>query len=264
MKKRLLDPGFFLNEELAECDPLARLLFAGLTLYCDRGGKFEWRPKRIKAAIFPYDISCDIVNLLGQLEATHFIAQYNVNGKDYGIIPKYLKHQSPHHREKASKIPDPPHDMKLHETPRNSTERPEIPLPTNTITNKTYTPKFENLWGHYPRKIEKKLAFKKYKATLKKGTNEEDLLKATLNYEKAMAGKEQQHIKHGATFFGSNEPWKEWVDGIPEGYAGYVPPRPARDPHIDKRCKRCQSWWSTMERNEEGLCEHCAEAVSPS
>lgn len=256
MKKRLLDPGFFLNEELAECDPLARLLFAGLTLYCDREGKFEWRPKRIKAAIFPYETSCDVLNLLGQLEAAHFIAQYNVNGKEYGIIPKYLQHQSPHKREKASKIPDP-------EIPGNSTERPEIPLPTITITNKTYTPKFDNLWGYYPRKIEKKLAYKKYQATLKKGANEKDLLKAVQNYGKAMAGKEIQHIKHGATFFGANEPWKEWVEGPPEGFNGVHTGPPPEDPHANVKCKRCLSWWSTMERNEEGLCERCAEAVSP-
>lgn len=123
MRKRLLDPGFFLNEELAECDPMARLLFAGLTLYCDKEGKFEWRPKRIRGAIFPHDHDIDITNLLGQLQASAFITQYNVNGNDYAIIPTFLKHQSPHIREKRSSIPDPPPEI-----PGNSTEFPEIPV----------------------------------------------------------------------------------------------------------------------------------------
>ncbi len=144
-----------------------------------------------------------------------------------------------------------------------SQERHGDAIDTDT-EQKTYTPKFENLWGHYPRKLEKKLAYKKYQATLKKGANEQDLLKATLNYEKAMAGKEKQHIKHGATFFGSNEPWKEWIEGPPEGFEGTLAPRRVEDPHKNTRCKKCLSWWSTMERNEEGLCERCAEAVSPS
>ena len=135
-------------------------------------------------------------------------------------------------------------------------------IDTDTETDKDYTPKFHNLWGLYPRKIEKKLALKKYNATIKKGADYQDLLKAVTNYAKAMAGREKEHIKHGATFFGPNEPWKEWVEGSPEGFSGVHTGPAAEDPHKDVRCKRCTSWWSTMERNEEGLCESCAEAVS--
>lgn len=131
---------------------------------------------------------------------------------------------------------------------------------------KDYTPKFEKLWGLYPRKIEKKLALKKYKATLKKGADYKDLLKATENYAKSMAGKEKEHIKHGATFFGPNEPWREWVDGPPEGFNGVHTGPPPEDPHKHLKCVKCQSWWSTMERNEKGLCENCQrdETLSPS
>ena len=116
MRKRLLSPGFFLNEELAECDPMARLLFVGLTLYCDKQGKFEWRPKKIKATLFPYD-PCDIHSLLRQLQTPTLIVQYNVNGNEYGIIPKFLDHQNPHKNEKPSSLPDPPPEIS-----RNSTE----------------------------------------------------------------------------------------------------------------------------------------------
>ena len=128
---------------------------------------------------------------------------------------------------------------------------------------KDYTPKFDNLWGLYPRKIEKRTAYKKYIATLKKGVTHNDLLKATRNYQKAMAGKEKEHIKHGATFFGPNEPWKEWVDGVPEGFEGEHKGPPPEDPHKDVKCVRCKSWWSTMERNEEGLCENCQRETIP-
>ena len=48
-RARNIKPGFFANENLAECDPLARLLFAGLWCLADREGRLEDRPKRIAA-----------------------------------------------------------------------------------------------------------------------------------------------------------------------------------------------------------------------
>lgn len=262
MRSRILKPGFFSNEELGELKPMARLLFAGLWCMADRDGKFEWRPKRIKAKIFPYDTRCEIETYLAMLQEARFIVQYNVNGKQYGIIRKFLDHQNPHPHEKKSKLPDPPDDIEV--LSRNVITFNEVSCNANDVSisisnsiSKDYTPKFENLWGYYPRKIEKKAAYKKYKATLKAGIDEQDLLKATMNYAKAMAGKEMQHIKHGSTFFGPTEPWREWVEGPPEGFAGEAPQRRAPDPHLDKRCKRCHSWWSTMEKDEEGHCENC-------
>jgi len=46
-RSRNIKPGFFRNEMLAECSPLARLLFAGLWCLADRFGRLEDRPKRI-------------------------------------------------------------------------------------------------------------------------------------------------------------------------------------------------------------------------
>jgi hypothetical protein len=53
-RSRNIKPGFFLNDELAECEPLARILFAGLWCIADREGRLEDRPKRIKAEVLPY------------------------------------------------------------------------------------------------------------------------------------------------------------------------------------------------------------------
>jgi hypothetical protein len=70
-RTRSLKPSFFKNEHLAECEPMARLLFAGLWTLADSQGRLECRPLRIKAELFPYD-NCDIVALLGQLELRRF------------------------------------------------------------------------------------------------------------------------------------------------------------------------------------------------
>ena len=53
MRARNLKPGFFKNDALAECDPLARILFEGLWCMADREGRLECHPKRIKAEILP-------------------------------------------------------------------------------------------------------------------------------------------------------------------------------------------------------------------
>lgn len=67
-RARNIKPGFFANEDLAECEPLARLLFAGLWCLADREGRLEDRPKRIRAELLPYDM-CDADSLLNQLQA---------------------------------------------------------------------------------------------------------------------------------------------------------------------------------------------------
>ena len=63
---RTLKPGFFLDDELADCPPLTRLLFAGLWVIADREGRLEDRPKRIKTETLPYD-DCDVDAMLDEL-----------------------------------------------------------------------------------------------------------------------------------------------------------------------------------------------------
>lgn len=106
-RARNIKPGFFTNEDLAEIHPLGRLLFAGLWTLADREGRLEDRPKRIKAAVLPYD-DYDIEELLTELSARGFILRYQVDERGYIWIPCFGKHQNPHHREGASLLPEPP------------------------------------------------------------------------------------------------------------------------------------------------------------
>lgn len=105
MRSRNIKPGLFKNEVLAECSPLARILWIGLWCYADREGRFEFRPKRIKAEILPYD-NGEITVLLQELQKHGFVIMYEVNGIQYGQVSNFQKHQHPHHTEKASEIPD--------------------------------------------------------------------------------------------------------------------------------------------------------------
>ena len=105
-RTRDLKPGFFKNERLAECEPLARILWEGLWVHADREGRLEDRPLKLRVEILPYDV-CDIENLLVQLAAQGFIVRYEVNGKRYIAIPGFKENQRIHPKEPASLIPPP-------------------------------------------------------------------------------------------------------------------------------------------------------------
>ena len=47
-RARNIKPGFFKNEDLAECSPWARLCFAGLWTLADREGRLEDRANVIQ------------------------------------------------------------------------------------------------------------------------------------------------------------------------------------------------------------------------
>jgi len=103
-RSRNIKPGFFVNEQLAECEPLARLLFVGLWTIADREGRLEDRPKRIQIEILPYD-ECDCNNLLQQLAEKGLIVRYSAEGQSVIEIPEFSRHQRPHHKELPGKLP---------------------------------------------------------------------------------------------------------------------------------------------------------------
>ena len=105
-RARNIKPAFFDNDDLAEVPPLGRILFIGFWTISDFKGDLEWRPKRIKAQILPYD-DCDVEALAINLDKSGFIRFYSVQGLKYVNIPNFKKHQNPHknEREKGSVIP---------------------------------------------------------------------------------------------------------------------------------------------------------------
>lgn len=105
-RARNIKPGFFKNEELAECSLAARLCFPGLWLLADREGRLEDRPKRIKGELFPFD-TFEVGPLLDELHARGFIVRYRNEAGSFIQISKFLEHQNPHYSEKPSAIKPP-------------------------------------------------------------------------------------------------------------------------------------------------------------
>jgi hypothetical protein len=103
-RARNIKPGVMENEDLAELEPIARLLFIYLWMLADREGRLEDRPKKIKAKALAYD-TVDADQLLGDLQTGGFIVRYEVKGVKYIQIVNFLKHQKPHSNEIESNLP---------------------------------------------------------------------------------------------------------------------------------------------------------------
>jgi hypothetical protein len=106
-RARNIKPSFFLNEQLGELDPLARLAFIGLWTVADYKGCVEYRLKKLKIQILPYD-NCDFEQLMISLDKSGLISIYSVKGLNYIKIKNFEKHQNPHKNERdaGSNIPD--------------------------------------------------------------------------------------------------------------------------------------------------------------
>jgi len=102
---RSIKPDFFLHDELGDHPALTRLFFIGLFTQADREGRIEYRPKRLKAALLPYD-DCDVDEMVQALSPEH-LTLYEVDGKTYLEIVNFLRHQCPNVKEPASTIPAP-------------------------------------------------------------------------------------------------------------------------------------------------------------
>ena len=138
-RSRNIKPGFFKNEQLAECSPLSRILFAGLWCLADRAGRLEDRPKRIRAEVLPYDDG-SVDAMLDELNQGGFIVRYSHNGQGFIQVTNFLKHQNPHCKEQASSIPAPDkHDASTVQAPEENRSCPAdslnlIPDSLNPIT----------------------------------------------------------------------------------------------------------------------------------
>lgn len=102
-----------------------------------------------------------------------------------------------------------------------------------------YPAEFTDFFDSYPNKTGKKGMFEKWLATLDFSTPEE-LSSAAAVYAKACRGKEKQFVKHGATFLGPKEHWREYLKAE-------KPPAPVKTktcpdcgcPYLHEGCKQC-------------------------
>lgn len=103
-RSRSIKPGFYSNEDLAECSHQARLLFPALWQMADRRGRLEDRPKRIKAYAWPFE-NADVESQLNELIRHGFLVRYSVCGRKLLWIAKFKENQHCHKDEAESELP---------------------------------------------------------------------------------------------------------------------------------------------------------------
>lgn len=185
-RARNIKPGFFMNDALAEIEPLGRLLFAGLWTIADREGRLEDRPRKIKAELLPYD-ECDVDALLGDLCRHGFVQRYTHGDGRFVQVCNFGRHQNPHQNEAASVLPEPPKYQENTGIPRTPVQVPEqhesnpadslnpitdsLNLNPSPITARAargrgahYPADFERFWEQYPNKKAKDRALKAWRA----------------------------------------------------------------------------------------------------
>ncbi|QNG60365.1 replication protein [Bacillus sp. PAMC26568] len=88
----------------------------------------------------------------------------------------------------------------------------------------TYSNEFEQFWSIYPRKVDKKKAYKSFKAVLKRHPIE-IILAGTEKYAQQVQKTETQFIKFPATFLNNDS----FIDGYEEGGKKYGSSKDAED-----------------------------------
>jgi hypothetical protein len=134
---RQLKPELFLDDEFwalqQSCPELPVLQgFLGLWCQADREGRFEWKPAVLRTQILPFWAG-DFGEILALLQGAGLIQSYTVDGRRYGFIRSFAKHQRPNSREPKSSIPDPPESAQAESVSVHARAqvhaRPDSPLP---------------------------------------------------------------------------------------------------------------------------------------
>lgn len=110
---RTIKPEFFRHEilqdlEIANPGMYPMMVFEALWGHCDSKGRFEWKPRMLKLDILPF-LPFDMSVTLEILETSGMLHKYEVEGKQYGIIHSFEKHQRLSGKEltEGEKYPNP-------------------------------------------------------------------------------------------------------------------------------------------------------------
>lgn len=191
MRARNIKPSFFKNEFIGELPFEARILFIGLWLMADKDGFIEYRPKRIKAEIFPYD-NMDSRKIMKLLDLSckgnpldSVLKTWFENGIPRFIeIVNFKKHQSPHKNEKSSEISTLINNQEIscnfttsHEITPPFVERgmmnDERGMMKEESRKSEFCAKdfFDSFWKKYNKKIDKKKCESKFSKLKEKDVN---------------------------------------------------------------------------------------------
>jgi hypothetical protein len=137
---RTIKPEAHTDEDLWDLEqetglPIFRA-FTGLWCHADKEGRFEWRPRPLKAGVLPY-WDGDFSRVLDALASRGFVRKYACDGREFGVIDTFRRHQFINGKEPESELPEPPEPEQNQEVPHVenacSTREghvPHVPIPS--------------------------------------------------------------------------------------------------------------------------------------
>lgn len=224
---RSIHPDACKSGKLALCSPEAERCYWRLQTHCDDEGRCEDHPRLIWAALFPLHETVtpdDVDRWLEELHASGLIERYMANGDTFLAIAKWDVYQHPN-RPTPSRLPAPrasTHGAGGEESVSDQT--PFTPGEGEGVEKEraraSTEDEFAVAWEPYPRKVARKAAFKAFTARRNDGVPAEELVAASTHYATVIQRDrtEERFVLHGATFFGPNERWRDFVS---------LPPPPA-------------------------------------
>ena len=200
-------------------------LWIYLITYVDDYGRGSADPEIIKGFVFPRLRTVresDIGKALADLNELGSIRLYTVDDEPYLFLPNWGSHQRI--QAKVSKFPEPSEDNGKMQNldaedsipPESTVTHGDSPLESNPESRiqkeKDILAIFERLWQRYPKKLGKgsvSLSQKKKLYVI----GEDEINRCIDRYVASCAGRDEQFIKYGSTFFNSG-----YVDFLDANY----------------------------------------------
>ena len=245
MRIRTIKPDFFLHDALFEAEKASelplRVAYIGLWCAADREGRFKWEPRRLGAAILPYDM-VDFSRVLDALATRGFIERHASQGVEFGLIPSFVRHQAINNRETESTLPVPTAESVIIGIPTRE-PRDADACGTREVQGKAEgkgregkgkdfhaSNDAEEIYRLYPRKEARADALKAIEKALRK-VSAELLKEAVSAFAEAKRGQESKFIPHPATWFNGERwtddraTWTVWKQGVPAQIVRPAAPR---------------------------------------
>lgn len=83
---------------------------------------------------------------------------------------------------------------------------------SKSSSNSLSRERFADFWAKYPRRVARKAAEKAWAARMREQVPAEQLITAAGNYAVTVQGKDTEFVMHPATFIGSNERWRDYLE----------------------------------------------------
>ena len=225
MPNRIIKESICTSENIESLEPMEEIFFYRLMVQCDDYGRMDGRTTILRAKCFPLKVNKikdkDISKWLATLIEQELVLLYIVDDKYYLQMATWDKHQQV--RAKRSKFPAPDDGLISNDINgyRMQADVPVIQSNPNPYPNpypnpnpaSGYDDDFEVFWSSYPRKKEKKKAFKQWQRLIKVvGYKPEVLTQAAKHYAIECRRKitDEKYIKLPATFLGPDQPFEDY------------------------------------------------------